>query len=108
MYKGIVMLIYHSPSAANGVFIRFLEDIVEKLTIKHECIVVGDFNIDLMIDSFYANKLRTSMLNLGMKQYVNSPTRRTKDSQTIIDLVFANKDVKVYVYDKPKITDLLG
>jgi len=32
---------------------RFLEDIVEKLVVKRECVVIGDFNIDLMIDLFY-------------------------------------------------------
>jgi len=83
-------VIYHSPSASHGDFMRFFEDIVEELIIKRECIVIGDFNIDLMTDSFYTKKVQTTMLSLGMKQYVNEPTRITKDSRTIIDLIFAN------------------
>ncbi|EFN85633.1 hypothetical protein EAI_07005 [Harpegnathos saltator] len=47
----------------------------------------------------------TIIRGLGMKQYVNKPTRITKDSQTIIDLVLANGEVKVQVKDRPKITD---
>jgi len=74
------MVIYHSPSASHGDFMRFLEDTVEELTIKGECMVIGDFNLDLTMDSFYAKKLQTTMLSLGMKQYVNEPTRIMKDS----------------------------
>lgn len=105
LYKGTIMMVYHSPSASNGDFIRFLEDLVETLLVKGECMVVGDFNIDIVEDTFYAMKLKTTMQGLGMKQYVNSPTRTTKYSQTTIDLIFANSNVKVQVCNKPKITD---
>jgi len=44
---------------------------------------------------------------LGMKQYIDKPTGVTKDSKTLIDLVFANNKVNCKVYDKPKITDLV-
>lgn len=95
----------YSPSAAHGEFLNFLEDTVEELIIKGECMVIGDFNIDLMTDSFYAKKLQTEMLSVGMKQYVKEPTRITKDSRTIIDLIFANSNKIVQVTHEPKITD---
>jgi len=105
LYKGVIMVVYHSPSSSHGDFMRFLEDIVEQLIIKGDCIIIGDFNIDIMIDSFYTRKLQTVMSSLGMKQYVNSPTRITKDSKTMIDLLFANHKVQVQVMHEPKITD---
>lgn len=105
LYKGMIAVVYHSPSASNGDFVRFLEDTVEDLIIKYDCIVIGDFNIDIMVDSFYTKKLLTVMQNLGMRQYVECPTRVTKDSRTMIDLIFSNKEVKVQVNEKPKITD---
>ncbi|KYN00041.1 hypothetical protein ALC62_09196 [Cyphomyrmex costatus] len=105
IYKGVLMVVYHSPSASDGEFVRFLENIVEQMTVKEECIIIGDFNIDFMIDSFYMKKLQIIMQSLGMKQYVYEPTRITKDSRTIIDLIFANKEVKVQVQHEPKITD---
>lgn len=105
LYKGVLMVVYHSPSASHGEFIRFLEEIVEELTIKEECMIVGDFNIDCMTDSFYTNKLLTTMQSLGMKQYVDKPTRVTNNSKTIIDLIFANKEINVQVVYEPKITD---
>lgn len=104
-YRGALMVVYHSPSASDGDFLRFLEEVVEDLVIKGECMIVGDFNIDFKIDSFYTKKLRTIMSSLGMKQLVNNPTRITKDSQTMIDLVFANNMAQVHVVHEPKITD---
>lgn len=62
-------------------------------------------NIDVMKDSFYAKKLTMEMSYLGMKQYIDKPTRVTKDSKTLIDLVFANRMVNCKVHSKPKITD---
>ncbi|KAM0730334.1 hypothetical protein ACS0PU_002663 [Formica fusca] len=105
LYRGIIMVIYHSPSASHGDFVRFLEDIIEELIIRGECMVIGDFNIDIMLDSFYTRKLQTTMLSLGMKQYVNQPMRITKDSKTIIDLIFTNNKIEMQVTHEPKITD---
>jgi hypothetical protein len=103
LYKGMIMAIYHSPSTSHGEYVRFLEDIMEDLIMSGDCIVIGDFNIDFSIDSFYSKKLQ--MINWGIKQYVNKPTRVTKDSKTIIDLIFANNKVDVQVMHKPKITE---
>lgn len=82
------MIIYHSPNASDSDFIRFLEDTVEELIIKRECIAIENFNIDFMMDSFYTRKLQTTMSS-GMKQYVDKPTRIAKDSRIIINLIFA-------------------
>jgi len=74
-----VIVIYHSSSALHG---------------------------DFMMDLFYAKKLQTTMLSLeAMKQYVNEPMRIMKDSQTIIDLIFANNNKTVQVIHELKITD---
>jgi len=100
IYKGVIIVVYHSPSASDGDFLRFLEDVVDLLVARGQCIMLGDFNIDLMTDMFYAKKLISEMLCLGMKQYVDKPTRITKNSQTLIDLVFANTKVNCNVYDK--------
>lgn len=64
LYKGVIMVLYHSPSASHGDFVRFLEDIVEELVIKGECMIIGDFNIDFRINSFYTNKVQTVIILL--------------------------------------------
>jgi len=43
-----------------------------------------------MLDLFYTKKLQKIMLSMGMKQYINKSMRITKDSRTIIDLIFFN------------------
>jgi len=96
-YKGVIMVAYHSPSASDADFLGFLVDTVEDLIIKRECVVVGDFNIDLMVNSFYAKKLQTTTNSMGTKQRVNKPTRITKQSRSIIDLVFPNKEIEASV-----------
>jgi len=45
------------------------------------------------------------MNNMGMKQYVNKPTRITKQSRSIIDLVFFNKEIKVSMMYESMVTD---
>jgi len=78
---------------------------VEHLIIKKECIVIGNFNIYLMVNSFYIKELQTIMNHMGMKQYVNKPTRITKQSRSIIDLIFSNKEIEVSVMHESKTTD---
>lgn len=103
----MIIVVYHSSSASDGDFLRFLEGVVDLLAAKGQCIILGDFNIDLMTEMFYAKKIISEMLCMGMKQYVDKPTRITKNSQTLIDLVFANTKVSCNVYDKQRITDHL-
>src|SRR5580765_731221 len=40
-----------------------------------------------------------------MKQYVNKPTRITKYSKTITDLIYDNNKIEVQVIHEPKIAD---
>ncbi|XP_011693469.1 PREDICTED: uncharacterized protein LOC105453325 [Wasmannia auropunctata] len=106
MYKGVIMVLYNSPKTKASDFREFLEDIVEKLIERRgECMVIGDFNINFKNDSINMKKLKTIMLNVGMKQYVNRSTRITKQTETMIDLVFANKEVEVQVDHESKIAD---
>jgi len=70
LYKGnyIIIVVYHSSGSSDPNFVRFPENIVEKL-IKRECIVIGNFNIDFMIDSIYTKKLQTTMLSWDLCYY---------------------------------------
>jgi len=42
MYKGVIAVVYHSPSASNGDFISFLVDRVDLLAMKGKCIMIGE------------------------------------------------------------------
>lgn len=60
--------------------------------------VLGDFNIDLAINHFRANKLTLTMSSFGLENLVFRYTRKALGSQSIIDHVFTNiKIAKVKV-----------
>jgi len=98
-------MVYHSPSASDPDFISFLVDMEEGLIIKRECIIIGDFNIDFMVNFFYSKKLQTIMNSMGMKRYVNKPRRITKESRSMKDLIFSNKEIEMNMIHKPMIMD---
>ncbi|CAK9822953.1 hypothetical protein ANTRET_LOCUS1383 [Anthophora retusa] len=86
-YKGTIVVLYHSSSAPDGSFMKFIQDLIEDLVVKETCIAIRDFNIDLRLDTFYSNKLKNVM--------------------SCLDLVFANLDLIecVTVVENPKITN---
>lgn len=104
-FKLYLCNIYRSPNSSVNVFCDKFIELIEQIVDKGKILVVGDFNIDMLRNNFYARKLNDEMSNLGMKQYINTPTRITATSQTIIDLVFSNFWIKHTVMTTPKISD---
>lgn len=46
--KGIISVLYHSPSASNSIFLNYLTEILDNiLKLEKLNIIVGDFNIDV-------------------------------------------------------------
>ncbi|XP_077279091.1 uncharacterized protein LOC143906722 [Temnothorax americanus] len=62
-------------------------------------------NIDMSKNNHYTERLSREMGSLGLKQYVQKPTRCERNSKTVIDLVFSNFFSEVDVLQSPKITD---
>jgi len=101
--RGLIMLIYHSPSGSDAAFIAYLEESCDRTLMSDSVIVMRDFNIDMKVQGYTRNKLRKTMNSAGLSQLVKEATRIT--SETIIDLVFSNMDLQVQVWHEPKITD---
>lgn len=103
----IVLTIYHSPNASHIDFLRKLESTIDEIFIGgSELIVIGDYNIDMAVKSFYTVKLEQVITRLGFYQVVKQYTRITRLSQTKIDLIITNnKDLEHEVCHTPKITD---
>ena len=90
--KILIGVLYKSPSVRYGVFSDILE-ILAFLTTKYDhCMFLGDFNIDqLKMDSPATKYFHESILNpLSLTQIIKSPTRITRDSCTLIDLILVN------------------
>lgn len=103
----IVGCLYHSPSSSDSKFIEDFEIICDVLSsCKNLCVLVGDFNINLLSDSFYSKQMKSLLSTYGIEQYVTEPTRVTDNSSTLVDYVLSNQNnLSIVVYDCPKITD---
>ncbi|KAJ8980533.1 hypothetical protein NQ317_008330 [Molorchus minor] len=103
----LIGCIYRSPSGSEAAFLDYFESICDSIFATNmKCVLVGDFNIDLLIDSFYACKIKKLFLQYGIEQLITKPTRVTIDSSTLIDYVLVNNNqCHANVHDTPKVSD---
>ena len=55
-----------------------------------EIIIIGDLNINYLKNDDHRN-LNDNIVLLGLNQIVNKPTRVTKDSNSLIDIILTNR-----------------
>lgn len=105
--KGLLTVIYHSPSTSDAAFLRYLEEILETvINLEKMNIVIGDFNIDVSKNSYYSSALIRLIEDSGLTQKVNFYTRITETSKTIIDLDLTNvNNITVNPILKSKVSD---
>lgn len=105
--KFIIACLYHSPSSSDSQFIEELEEILPNLLVREgNFILIGDFNINMALDTYYSKKLTKTLKELGVYQQMKRFTRITKEGATIIDLIVTNsKDIEYDTLLTPKITD---
>ena len=99
--KILVGVLYKSPSVRYGVYSEILE-VLAFLTTKYDnCIFLGDYNIDqLKTESPAFKYFKNNILEpLSLTQIVNSPTRVTKDTSTLIDLILTNSPQNIKFTD---------
>lgn len=97
--------LYRSPNSSKSKFCNNLIRFIDNLQDINKLIITGDFNIDVSRDNYYSRKLVNELMYIGLIQKVHHFTRSTFKSNTIIDLVFSNFNVRTTVLDIPKITD---
>lgn len=103
----IICVVYHSPNSSHADFLNYFEELMEDI-VNHNAkvIIVGDFNIDLLTEYTYSNKIKNLISSIGFNQLVNVPTRVTADSSTLIDYLITNDtNIKYTVCDCPKVAD---
>ena len=108
--KILVGVLYKSPSVRYGVFNEIFETLAFLTTKYDHCMFLGDFNIDQLKTNSPAFKFfQNNIINpLSLTQLVNSPTRVTEDTSTLIDLILVNapENVKIVgTVDIPGISD---
>ena len=80
----IVFAVYRPPTATND-FFDSLSGILKKHDGK-EILLMGDFNLN-WLDKVWRKKLKDITNIFQMTQMINKPTRITKSSQTLLDLI---------------------
>lgn len=82
--------IYKSPECTDKNFLIEMDKLCDSLRFEKSNLLIGDFNIDLLKDTYYAKQLKAKINDWGMKQLIKDPTRITKNSKTLIDVVITN------------------
>ncbi|XP_067642463.1 uncharacterized protein [Eurosta solidaginis] len=92
--KWQIGVLYHSPSSSDIEFLNHLDAILsEELESGTNSLLIGDFNINMNVNTATSSKLNEMFSRSAMRQMVNFNTRIAERSQTRIDLLYANADV---------------
>ena len=98
--------VYRSPSGSISNFTNLLENKWIDVVIKRRTanVLVGDFNIN-WLDGAKCSQLKNLTESYGLNQYVMEPTRFSRTSTSLIDLVFSNSQTHCFTDYKHKISD---
>ena len=83
-----IVVLYRPPNE-NDVFFDNLSAVLKACDNK-ETLLLGDFNLK-WLDKTRRKKLKTISNKFQLTQLITSPTRITKSSKTLLDLIFTNK-----------------
>lgn len=87
----IIAIVYRPPSGSPSVFLEFLEGILQYSSdSKLPVILVGDFNINLMLSDSWQLEFLDLVQSNGFENIIDLPTRVTSDTETLIDLCITN------------------
>lgn len=60
-----------------------------------ECILTGDINCNYLVPSDH-KEIKSIFASFGLKQLISTPTRITRESKTLIDIICSNEPEKIY------------
>lgn len=108
--NGQYTVLYHSPSSSDADFIKFFSEWIEKNhNEEKKHIICGDFNIDMAHTThktLYKHKLNEIINENGMKQIIKEYTRKTENTNTLLDLIITNtNEIKYQIDDINNISD---
>jgi hypothetical protein len=89
-----VVCVYRSPDGDFSIFLKNLELVIQKTKVrKRRLILCGDWNINFMQRSKRMRDLQELLILYNLANTVRSPTRVTKNSASLIDVIIADKDI---------------
>ena len=83
--------IYYRKPDANLLSLNLFEDQIHEVsTISNNLIIMGDFNCNMLTENNLSNKVNEMCGLFSMSQLIQSPTRITPNSRSLIDLVIVS------------------
>ena len=87
----IVGTVYRKPGGKIDDFCNSLNDVLHQMSLdRNECIILGDFNINLLSEDDKTSEYISMMECYGLQQLVKTPTRITRHSSSLIDHIYSN------------------
>lgn len=84
------MLLFCNPPSYDVSFYDELRDVMKSFDSHMETILYGDYNIN-WLNKNNKQKLKMMMSKLNFQQIIKGPTRITRNTKTLIDMIFTNK-----------------
>jgi hypothetical protein len=90
-YKLCIVCIYRSPDGQFDKFLNKLELVTQKSVMKDKILILADWNIDFHHEDSNQKDLTDLLLRNNLVNTVQSPTRITKSTRILIDVIIINK-----------------
>jgi len=99
--KWLISVVYRHPSMPVAKFKSCFYDFLEKIEdVNKNCIILGDFNIDLLNKTPAIQEFINNVEFRNFRQLIDKPTRVFKNSSTLIDHIYLKSDNQdSYLYD---------
>jgi hypothetical protein len=93
-YKLIVVCVYRSPDGDFSIFLRNLESVIQKVKVRKRWLILcGDWNINFVKESSNLSDVQELLTLYNLVNTVRTPTRVTKNSASLIDVVITDKEI---------------
>lgn len=81
---------YRPPNCKDDWFIHFEKNLLSANKYNKEIILLGDLNVDMLFNSSKQSKLSDITNSFQLMQLIDTPTRITESSETLIDHIYVS------------------
>lgn len=89
------LIVIYNPPSHGANFDDDFKSLLLNIDNCTECIIMGDFNINWQEKNNSRTKLKSLMDKFKYMQMINKPTRITRHTETLIDLIFVNRPERI-------------
>ena len=96
--KPFIIVVWYRPPSANVQMFDLFETVLQKIDNLHlNFVVLGDLNCNMLANqlSWQSRHLLEITDTLSLSEVINSPTRVTVNTSTLVDVIFVNDTSKV-------------